>query len=81
MTARARRTVALWERSRCRIRDLERSTRPVDPEVAAANGRRWSELPAGVRTPSQMIGRKFTGCEATHGVFLACDFGCERDCP
>lgn len=61
------------------LRDLERRTRPVDPEVRAALDARWQELPAHVRTPAQMLGRKFTGCEATHGVFPACDFGC-RPC-
>lgn len=25
----------------------------------------------------QLLGRKFTGCEGTNGVFLACDVGCE----
>lgn len=33
--------------------------------------------PESVRTPAQMLGRKLTGCEGTHGVFPACNFGCE----
>ncbi|HWB72828.1 MAG TPA: hypothetical protein VG452_11475 [Egibacteraceae bacterium] len=61
------------------VRDLERATRPVDPEVAAALARRWDELPDHVRTPAQMVGRKLAGCEATHRVFPACNFGC-RPC-
>lgn len=61
------------------LSDLDRATRPVDREVARALGSRWEQLPAGVRTPSQMLGRKFAGCEATHGVFPACNFGC-RPC-
>lgn len=60
-----------------RLRALERRTRPRDPTVAAALAARWEELPAHVRTPGQMLGRKFTGCEGTHGVFPACDFGCQ----
>ncbi len=59
------------------LRDLERRTRAADPEVVAALARRWSELPAGVQTPAQMLGRKLTGCEGTHGVFPACNFGCQ----
>jgi hypothetical protein len=62
---------------RAGLRRVEVATRPDDPEVAAAHAARWQELPAAVRTPAQMIGRKFTGCEGTHGVFPACDFGCE----
>lgn len=62
-----------------RWRAVERRTRPVDPEARAALDVRWQQLPAHVRTPGQMLGRKFTGCEATHGVFPACDFGC-RPC-
>lgn len=65
----------LWER----LRGLERRTRSVAPEVEAALAARWDELPEHVRTPGQMLGRKLTGCEGTHGVFPACDFGC-RPC-
>ena len=60
------------------LRDLERRTRPVDPEVLTALARRWEELPPGVQTPAQMLGRKLTGCEGTHGVFPACNFGASR---
>lgn len=55
---------------------FERRTRPAASEQLAALEARWDELPDHVRTPAQMLGRKFTGCEATHGVFPACDFGC-----
>ncbi len=61
------------------LRSLERRTRPVDPDVATALAARWEELPEQVRTRAQMLGRKFTGCEATHGVFPSCNFGC-RPC-
>lgn len=54
------------------------ATRPEDPEVVAANATRWAELPESVRTPAQMLDRKLTGCEGTHGVFPACNFGCEH---
>jgi hypothetical protein len=59
-----------------RIDDL---TRLATPEVASALGRRWDELPEAVRTPGQLLGRRTTGCEGTHGVFPQCDFGC-RPC-
>lgn len=62
-----------------RVRDAERASRPVDGQTQAALAARWAELPVQVRTPAQMLGRKLTGCEGTHGVFPACDFGC-RPC-
>jgi len=62
-----------------RLRAFERRTRPVQPEVREALEARWQELPEHVRTSGQMLGRKFTGCEGTHGVFPACNFGC-RPC-
>ena len=60
-----------------RLRDLERRTRPVTPEVADALARRWEELPEHVRNPAQLMGQKLTGCEGTHGVFPSCDFACK----
>ncbi|MDH3679863.1 MAG: radical SAM domain-containing protein [Acidimicrobiia bacterium] len=60
-----------------RLRDIEEATRPVDPETEAALARRWASLPASAKVPGQLIGRKFTGCEATHGVFPQCDFACK----
>ncbi|CAN5524323.1 hypothetical protein BH23ACT7_BH23ACT7_08200 [soil metagenome] len=68
---------ALLRRGSGWLRELERRTRPADPEVVAALEQRWHELPTGVRTPGQMLGRKLTGCEGTHGVFPACNFGCK----
>ena len=65
---------ARWRR---RLRRWERRTRPVDEASAAAAARRWAELPEHVRTPGQLIGRRSTGCEGTHGVFPACDFACK----
>ncbi|MEX2548936.1 MAG: hypothetical protein WD638_01810, partial [Nitriliruptoraceae bacterium] len=64
-------------RLRSWVQGFEAATRSEDPEVTAAHAARWAELPVGVRTPSQLLGRKLTGCEGTHGVFPACDFGCE----
>lgn len=55
---------------------LERATRPVDQATAAALARRWAELPAGVRTPAQLLGRRTAGCEGTHGVFPRCNLAC-----
>ena len=45
-----------------------------DRERAIA--RRWEELPAAVRTPNQMLGRRIAGCEGTHGVFPRCNLAC-----
>lgn len=59
------------------LRDLDRRTRPIDPATERVHRERWQELPEHVRTPGQLLGRKLTGCEGTHGVFPACDFGCE----
>ncbi|HEV2772691.1 MAG TPA: radical SAM protein [Thermoleophilaceae bacterium] len=58
------------------LRALELATRPVHPESAAALDRRWSELPARVRTRAQVLGRRMTGCEGTHGVFPRCNLAC-----
>ena len=57
-------------------RSIERATRPMEPERAAALARRWDELPAGVRTPEQMLGRRIAGCEGTNAVFPRCDLAC-----
>ena len=59
-----------------RLRELELATRPQSPELEAALARRWEELPAHVRTPAQMLGRRTAGCEGTHGVFPRCDLAC-----
>jgi hypothetical protein len=58
------------------LRAWERATRPYDPEFAAAMERRWAELPDGVRTPGQVLGRHGVGCEGTHGVFPKCNLKC-----
>ncbi len=67
----------LSRKSRARMRDLERATRPTDPVVVAALDRRWDGLPEHVKTPAQLVGRRGTGCEGTHGVFPQCDFTCK----
>ncbi len=59
-----------------RLRELERATRPIDPETEAVMRRRWAELPEHVRTPAQTLGRNAVGCEGTHGVFPRCNLAC-----
>jgi hypothetical protein len=59
-----------------RLRRLERATRPVPDELRAALDRRWRELLAHARTPSQVLGRHSSGCEGTHGVFPRCNLAC-----
>lgn len=56
--------------------ELETRTRPVDHVTEAALHRRWEELPESVRTPAQLVGRRSSGCEGTHGVFPRCDLAC-----
>jgi hypothetical protein len=60
-----------------RLTTWVRATRPDDPESAAVLAARWASLPAVARTPAQIVGRRFAGCEGTHGVFPACDFACK----
>jgi len=78
----ANRPIAGWVELRMRtqitqrLRALERATRPEHPDLAAALERRWAELPAHVRTPNQLLGRRVTGCEGTHGVFPRCNLAC-----
>ena len=59
------------------LRAFELRTRPVDPHTEAALKRRWNELPEQQRMPSQVLGRRTTGCEGTHGVFPKCNFSCK----
>ncbi len=60
-----------------RLREFEKRTRPVDPATAAALQRRWEALPAAQQVPTQVLGRRTTGCEGTHGVFPKCNFSCK----
>ena len=53
-----------------------RASRPVHPDTQAALERRWADLPAGVRTDAQLLGRRSVGCEGTHGVFPRCNLAC-----
>lgn len=62
---------------RARARAWEVRTRSVDLASADAAARRWATLPEHVKTDAQLIGRRSTGCEGTHGVFPACDFACK----
>lgn len=48
---------------------------PIDPEKRAALATRWGELPAELRTPSQVSGRQFTHCGFTTGASY-CSFHC-----
>ena len=59
-----------------RLRALEVATRPEHPDLVEALARRWEELPAHVKTPNQMLGRRTAGCEGTHGVFPRCNLAC-----
>ena len=59
-----------------RLRELEVSTRPEHPDLTAALAARWEQLPAHVKQPNQMLGKRMTGCEGTHGVFPRCDLAC-----
>ncbi len=61
---------------RHRLREIEIATRPEHPDLTAALARRWEELPAHVKQPNQMLGRRMTGCEGTHGVFPRCNLAC-----
>jgi MoaA/NifB/PqqE/SkfB family radical SAM enzyme len=58
------------------IRSLVAASTPVDPDTEAALRRRWEELPAHVKTPAQLLGRRTAGCEGTHGVFPRCNLAC-----
>lgn len=58
------------------LRRLEKATRPVDPRTRQALDERWSQLPDGVKTAAQTLGRHAVGCEGTHGVFPKCNLTC-----
>jgi hypothetical protein len=61
---------------RTRLRKLEIATRPEHPDLTAALAARWAQLPAHVKQPNQMLGKRMTGCEGTHGVFPKCNLAC-----
>ncbi len=54
-------------------------TEPVLAESRALLAQNWSQLPAALRTPHQMLGRQGNGCGATIGAMPRCDFAC-RGC-
>lgn len=58
------------------LRRLDRATRLAHPHVERAMAERWANLPEHARTPSQMLGQRFLGCEGTHGVFPRCNLAC-----
>jgi hypothetical protein len=68
--------VPILRRARAAWRRLEAATRPVAPDLVTALQRRWQELPEEVRTSAQLLGRRTTGCEGTHGVFPRCNLAC-----
>ncbi len=59
-----------------KLREVEVRTRPEHPDLTAALTARWDDLPAHVKTANQMLGRRTSGCEGTHGVFPRCDLAC-----
>ena len=58
------------------LRNFELRTRPILPESKAALQKRWNELPEGVKTANQILGRFAVGCEGTHAVFPKCNLTC-----
>ncbi|MEO5983355.1 MAG: hypothetical protein ABIQ13_13675 [Pedococcus sp.] len=58
------------------LRQACEATRPVDPHTRQVLEDRWAALPAGVKTPAQLLGRHAVGCEGTHGVFPQCNLTC-----
>lgn len=58
------------------LRAIEVATRPEHPDLTAALAARWDELPDGVKTRNQMLGKRTAGCEGTHGVFPRCNLAC-----
>ncbi len=61
---------------RARLRELEIATRPEHPDLTRALAERWEQLPAHVKQPNQMLGKRMTGCEGTRGVFPRCNLAC-----
>jgi hypothetical protein len=57
-------------------RRLNAVTRPIDGERREIMRRRWEDLPDGVKTKNQLVGRFAIGCEGTHGVFPKCNLTC-----
>lgn len=49
---------------------------PVTAEKRRILAERWAGLDPAQRTPTQILGRKATGCGATVGVQPRCDFSC-----
>ena len=49
---------------------------PVTPEKRRILSERWDSLAPAVKTPTQGLGQKATGCGATVGIQPRCDFAC-----
>ncbi len=64
-------------RLRGKIKKFELETRPVGPKEQQALAKRWNDLPETAKSPGQLLGKRSTGCEATHGVFPKCNFSCK----
>lgn len=54
---------------------LRRLFEPVDGDKRRLLAERWSELPADLRAPNQVVGRQLTHCGYTMGAAY-CSFGC-----
>jgi hypothetical protein len=66
----APRRPGLLQRARELVRD------PATAEKRRILAERWAGLDPALRTPSQILGRKVTGCGATVGIQPRCDFSC-----
>ena len=63
-----------------RLRKLTSIVRaPVGPETRELLRSAWRQLPQGLRTSQQFLGRQYAGCGATIGAMPRCDFAC-RGC-
>jgi len=69
-------TTGLLTRAVAGVRSFIEASRPVHRDTACALRRRWRELPDAARTEQQLLGRRTTGCEGTHGVFPRCNLAC-----
>ena len=58
------------------IKRAWQATQPVDPHTRQVLAERWADLPSGVQTSAQLLGRHAVGCEGTHGVFPKCNLTC-----
>ena len=70
-------TVVMLDWHARRLRRLDRAHAPGLPGGARAARRALGRsCPAAVQTDAQVLGRRFAGCEGTHGVFPRCNLAC-----